>query len=82
MPIWKTLEDGGVAVLGRWLINLNATAANVWKHCDGKMTVEEIADVLHKEFPEQSPGRLYSDVSSFLVKATQHSLVIQDWDAF
>ncbi len=28
---------------------LNRTAALVWRHCDGETTVEEMADILHRE---------------------------------
>jgi hypothetical protein len=82
IPVWKNLEDGGVAVLGSGVINLNATAANVWRRCDGKATVEEIIDALYEEFPEQSRDRIYSDVSVFLVKARHFNLIVDDWEPF
>jgi len=33
--------------------NLDGLGSLVWKHCDGKNTVQDILDILNKEFPKQ-----------------------------
>ena len=40
---------------GHKAIHLNETATVIWKLCDGSRTVQEIIDLLKKEYPGSEP---------------------------
>jgi pyrroloquinoline quinone biosynthesis protein D len=53
---------------------LNETAHEILKHCDGKMTVREIVDLLAAEY-ESPPGELTPDICECLAMLASRSLM-------
>lgn len=58
-------------------IHLNATAAAVWKLSDGSRTIQEIADFLRAEYPEEKHD-ITSDVIEAMVKLSREGAILLD----
>jgi len=69
--------DGQTLVLDRShdkLHELNTTASYIWRCCDGKTTVAEIAAATAREF-EADPGAVERDVADILGKLAAMHLI-------
>lgn len=69
--------DGQTIVLDRsrdQLHELNTTAGYVWRCCDGKTTVDEIAAATAREF-DVDPGAVERDVTEIIGKLTDLHLI-------
>lgn len=63
---WEPAQDCFVLLYPEGMITLNASAAEILKHCDGSCTEERIIAALSEKFPGAD---LASDVREFLEEA-------------
>ena len=70
---WDKVRDRWVLLFPEGAIGLNATAVSVLELCDGKRTIEEIADELSKTF---NGADIHADVEKLLLDLANRGMVI------
>lgn len=54
---------------------LNPTAQKIWKLCDGRHTVGEMADIISREFSDVALGEITDDIAGILTELHSKHLV-------
>jgi pyrroloquinoline quinone biosynthesis protein D len=57
-------------------IHLNETAAVIWKLCDGSRTVQQIVELLSKQYPDRA-GEVASDVEDTIDQLVQEGVLLE-----
>jgi coenzyme PQQ biosynthesis protein PqqD len=70
---WDKVRDRWVLLFPEGAIGLNPTAVSVLELCDGKRTIEEIADELSKTF---NGADIHADVEKLLLDLANRGMVI------
>jgi pyrroloquinoline quinone biosynthesis protein D len=70
---WDKVRDRWVLLFPEGAIGLNETAVSVLELCDGKRTIEDIADELSKKF---NGADIHSDVEKLLIDLANRGMVI------
>ncbi len=55
---------------------LNQTSAMIWELCDGKLSIQEISDILEEIFTEQNEG-IAGDVLSLVESLAESNVLYQ-----
>ncbi len=63
---WEEAQGCHVLLYPEGMVKLNASAAEILKHCDGETPVGRLIDELHRQFPDAD---LSADVYKFLETA-------------
>lgn len=76
---WREIEDETLIISPEETIvhKLNATGTFVWKHIDGRHTVEEIAELLAAEY-DVSPQAALADTRELLQQLAAKKLVAKE----
>ena len=54
---------------------LNKTAKNIWALCDGRHTIEEMAEALFKEYPDMNEKDLLTDIKQTVAEFKQKNML-------
>jgi pyrroloquinoline quinone biosynthesis protein D len=69
---WEEAQQSYVLLFPEGMIQLNESAAEILKRCDGSKTVQQIIDDLGRDYPDVD---LSQDVLTFLAEAQQKSWI-------
>ncbi|WP_409525499.1 pyrroloquinoline quinone biosynthesis peptide chaperone PqqD [Nitrincola sp. MINF-07-Sa-05] len=73
---WEAAQDAWVLLYPEGMVKLNATAAAILNHVDGKRSLAGIVQALQNDYP-QAEG-LIDDVAAFMQEAHANNWVIYD----
>ncbi|GEM_PF-3550588 len=65
---WKLLKDAVVAVNlddGNYY-TFNSTASMIWQYVDEKKSIEEIGQIMNREFPEMDTTEVKQDIKKII----------------
>lgn len=70
---WEETQQAHVLLYPEGMITLNASAAEILQHVDGKASVETVLSQLQEKFPDQD---ISDDIKSFLGDAHERGWII------
>ena len=72
---WGGTEADRMILFPEGAIKLQGTGRQVLERCDGQRTFAEIIEELQKEFGTTDPGKIRSDISTFLEQLQKKRIV-------
>jgi pyrroloquinoline quinone biosynthesis protein D len=71
----ESVQQGDVLLIPEGVLRLVGPGRKIIEHCDGQRTVDDIVRELTAEFPTVEPGRIATEVTTFLDRLHQKGVL-------
>ena len=71
----QSAQQADVLLIPEGVLRLVGPGRKIVEHCDGQRTVSDIVRDLQGEFPAVDPGRIESEVNTFLARLHQKGVL-------